>query len=147
MNRHVVKEVVAACAHQPDVWRDLGIELLGQDGISQLDVIKVNNGNDVTKCCSEMLALWRQRQPSASWNQLIEALKQVKLNKIATGIEKLLVPSGEQQDKMKANKGTSSKSCTDLPCVYKSRPFIAQTLVVENIGGSILPNILTEKIC
>jgi len=100
---------VAACAHHPDVWRDLGIELLGQDGISQLDVIKVNNGNDVTKCCSEMLTLWRQRQPSASWNQLIEALKQVELNKICTGIEKLLLPSGEQQDKMEANKGTSSK--------------------------------------
>jgi len=100
---------VAACAHHPDVWHDLGIELLGQDEISQLDVIKVNNGNYVKKCCSEMLALWRQRQPSASWNQLIEALKQVKLNRIAIELEKLLVPSGEQQNKIEANKGTSSK--------------------------------------
>jgi len=74
---------VAACAHHPDVWRDLGIELLGQNEISQLDVIKVNNGSDVTKCCSGMLALWLQRQPSASWSQLIGALKQVKLNRIA----------------------------------------------------------------
>jgi len=100
---------VAACAHHPDVWRDLGIELLGQGEISQLDVIKVNNGNDVTKCCSEILALWRQRQPSASWSQLIEALRQVKLNRIATEIEKLLVPSEKQQDKMETKKGTSSK--------------------------------------
>ena len=100
LNRHVIKQVTAACAFQPDVWRDLGIELLQQDAVTQLDVIKVNNVNDITKCCSEMLTLWRQQQPGASWSQLIEALRQVKLNTIATDIEKLLMSPAEQEDEV-----------------------------------------------
>ena len=96
LNRHVLPEIAAACAYQSDVWRELGIELLGQDGIAQLDVIKASNSDDVTKCCSAMLTLWRQRQTDASWNQLIVALKQLKLNRLAIEIEKLLKsPTGQ----------------------------------------------------
>ena len=65
MNRHVIKEVAAACANRPDVWRDLGIELLGQGGIAELDVIKANNTDDVMKCCSKMVSLWLQQQTEA----------------------------------------------------------------------------------
>ena len=110
MNRHVIKEVAAACAYQPDVWRDLGIELLGQDGIAGLDVIKANNTDSVTKCCSKMLSLWLQRQTEASWNQLIEALMQVKLNRIAKEIKKRLKSPTEHEDKktMEATKITPS---------------------------------------
>ena len=97
MNRHVIDEIAAACAHHPDIWRTLGIELLGQGGITELDVIKANNVDNVTKCCSAMLTLWRQRQTDASWNQLIEALNQLKLNRVATEIEKLLKPPTEQR--------------------------------------------------
>ena len=98
MNRHVVREIAAACADHPATWRDLGIELLGQGGIVDLDVIKADNVN-VTECCSKMLTLWRQRQTDASWSQLIEALKRLKLNRIATEIEKRL-KSTEQEDKV-----------------------------------------------
>ena len=100
LNRHVIKEVSAACAYQPDVWRDLGIELLGKDGIAELDVIKANNSDDVTKCCSKMLSLWLQRQTEASWNQLIEALTQVKLNRIVKCIKKRLKSPTEHEDKV-----------------------------------------------
>ena len=100
LNRHVVSEVVAACAHQPDIWRDLGIELLGQGEIVRLDMIKANNSHDVTKCCSAMLTLWRQRQTDASWSQLIEALKQLKLNRVAREIEKRLKSPTELEDEM-----------------------------------------------
>ena len=79
---------MAACAHRPNVWRDLGIELLGQDGVAELDMVKANNSDNVTTCCSEMLTLWRQRQTGTSWNQLIEALVQVKLNQVAEEIRK-----------------------------------------------------------
>ena len=44
-----------------------------------------------------MLTLWRQRQTNASWRQLIEALKQLNLNRVATEIEKLLKSSTEQE--------------------------------------------------
>ena len=98
MNRHVIKEVAAACAYRPDVWRDLGIELLGQGGIAELDVIKANNTDDVMKCCSKMLSLWLQLQTEASWNQLIEALEQVKLNRLAKEIKKALKSPTEDED-------------------------------------------------
>ena len=77
-----------APSYQPDVWQGLGIELLGQDGIAQLDMIKANNTDVVMKCCSKMPSLWLQQQTEASWNQLIEALEQVKLNRIAKEIKK-----------------------------------------------------------
>ena len=109
MNRHVIKEVAAACAYQPDVWRDLGIELLGKVGIAELDVIKANNTDDVTKCCSKMLSLWLQQQTEASWNQLIEALEQVKLNRIAKEIKKGLKLPTEMADTMQAKKITPTQ--------------------------------------
>ena len=99
LQRHVIKEVAAACSYRTDVWRDLGIELLGEGEKSGLDVIRTNNDN-VTKCCTNMLALWCQLQPNASWSQLIEALKKVKLNRIASEIENRLKPSVEQQEKI-----------------------------------------------
>ena len=98
LNRHVVSQLAAACAYHPDVWHALGIELLGQDGIAGLNEIKANNSHDVKKCCSAMLTLWRQRQIDASWSQLIGALKQLKLNRFATEIEKGLKSSTEQED-------------------------------------------------
>ena len=112
MNRHVKEEVAAACAYQSDVWRDLGIELLGQGGIAELDVIKANN-TDVMKCCSKMLSLWLQQQTEASWNQLIEALEQVKLNRLAKEIKKALKSPTEDDDKigdtMEAMKATPTQ--------------------------------------
>ena len=97
LNRHVVPEVAAACAYQPDVWRTLGIELLGEDGVTQLDVIKANN-SDVTKCSLAMLTLWRQQKIDASWSQLIEALKRLKLNRVAAEIERGLESPMEQDE-------------------------------------------------
>ena len=76
----------------------MGIELLGQDGTADLDVIKANNTDDVSKCCSKMLSLWLQRQTEASWNQLIEALVQVKLNRVAQEIKKGLKSPREYED-------------------------------------------------
>ena len=108
MNRHVIKELVAVCAYQPDIWRDLGIELLGQCRIAELDIIKANNTGDVLKCCSKMLSLWLQLQTEASWNQLIEALAQVKLNRLAKRIKKALKSEDEDKivDTMQATKIT-----------------------------------------
>ena len=47
-----------------------------------------------------MLTLWRQRQTDASWSQLIEALKQLKLNRVTREIEKRLKSPTELEDKM-----------------------------------------------
>ena len=47
-----------------------------------------------------MLRLWRERHIDASWNQLIKALKGLKLNQIAVKIGKYLKPSTELEEKM-----------------------------------------------
>ena len=47
-----------------------------------------------------MLSLWLQRQTEASWNQLIEALVEVKLNRVAKEIRNGLKSSTEHEDKM-----------------------------------------------
>ena len=85
-NRHVKENI---CAAGPEVWLDLGIELLQQEDIAALKTIK-SNVSDCTVRCSEMFELWLERQPKASWRNLIEALKQIHQNKLAFNIEDLL---------------------------------------------------------
>ena len=74
----------------------MGIELLEQDDVYVLDVINVNSRSNV-ESCSKMFTEWRQRTPTASWKKLIEALKQVNLNRLASDLEELLMPSSVQQ--------------------------------------------------
>ena len=77
--------------------RDLGVQLLvDDDDIAVLDA-RTRNMDDRTKCCSVMFQLWRERQPQATWRQLIDALKKVKLNTVANDLENLLRPAGEQK--------------------------------------------------
>ena len=91
LNKFVRDKICAACASNPELWRDLGIELMGQESADKLDVMKVDYGN-VTERCSAMFVLWRQTQPKANWNQLIQALKNVKLDTLADEIDKMLLP-------------------------------------------------------
>ena len=92
LNKYVRGKVCAAGVNK---WRDLGIVLMGQDAVTDLDVIRINHPNDVEECCSRMFTKWRQRTPTASWKQLIEALKEVKLTQLASELEELLIPSIE----------------------------------------------------
>ena len=97
LNKFVREEVCAACVGNPDIWKDLGIMLMGQKSVSSLKIIKANNRENVVQCCSEMFSLWRQRQPKANWKQLIRALKEVKLHTLAAKIVTLLLPPVKQQ--------------------------------------------------
>ena len=78
------------CAKSAQTWKDLGIELLGVGSNDALNVIS-NSNTDVMKCCSAMFQLWLDRQPNASWRQLIEALKRLQLNYLADQIESKLI--------------------------------------------------------
>ena len=89
MNRHVREQL---CAKSAQMWKDLGAELLGVGSNNALDIIS-NNNNDVMNCCSAMFQLWLDRQPTASWGQLIEALKQLQLNYLADHIKSKLAIS------------------------------------------------------
>ena len=73
------------------MWKDLGVELLDAGSDDALNII--SNSNDVIKCCSAMFQLWLDRQPNASWRQLIEALEKLQLNYLANDIKSKLTIS------------------------------------------------------
>jgi len=110
LNSHVRPQVCGACHNNPEVWRDLGIELLGQEADAALNTISANNRGNVIQCCSSMFSLWLERQPEASWKQLVEALIKVNLKSLGMEIKKLVTPSEQQQD--------SQTTLTDLEGKY-----------------------------
>ena len=92
LNRHVRSQLCAACADNPEAWKDLGMELMpGSE--AALGTIAANSHGNVITCCSSLFKLWLQRQPNASWRQLIQALKDIGLDKLATEIKGKLEPS------------------------------------------------------
>ena len=108
LNRHVRESL---CAKSTQLWKDVGIELLGGGGNDalQLDIIE-NSNSDVTNCCSKTFQLWLDRQPTASWRQLIQALKQLQLNQLAGQVEsRLKTPVSEPCLKPMANAGLLPK--------------------------------------
>ena len=75
-----------------DKWYDIGLELFDPEDESKLDEIQSNKGGNVGDCCGEMLRVWLQKQPYATWNQLIDALRSpgVELFVVASKIEEML---------------------------------------------------------
>ena len=88
---------ICGSSNNGEAWRDVGRELLGkllgEEVELELNIIAVNNQGNVTRCCSRMFSLWLERQPEATWMQLINALKNAKLFSLATNVENLLIPS------------------------------------------------------
>ena len=85
MYRHVRADITGK-------WHDIGVELFDVEDEPVLNTIKINNPGNADQCTAEMLQLWRDRQPDASWNQLIEAFRapNIKLEVLALKIEKML---------------------------------------------------------
>ena len=83
LNRHVRK-------HFSFKWHDLGLELLEQEDEGKLKQIKSNNPNDVGECCKEMFEFWLEKCNTATWDQLIQALREVDLNNLASEIQGML---------------------------------------------------------
>ena len=85
LNKHVIPLVATR-------WYDLGLELLETRHERELEIIETNHSNDAVKCCRKMLSKWLESQSdSASWDQLIQAVKNIKLNNVANDIEQLLL--------------------------------------------------------
>ncbi|XP_065907962.1 uncharacterized protein [Dysidea avara] len=98
LNRLVKKSVSSK-------WYDLGIELLDDDDCGKLDEIQSNNPKD--------------KQPSASWNQLIQALRQpsIELDGLANEIEQKLKSISEGLLSTQSAKSTCSQAVA-LPPKY-----------------------------
>ena len=92
LNRHVRNKLCEACDVNPQAWKDLGTELM-PDAVAELSTISAQHHGSVVDCCSSLFQLWLQKQPDASWRQLIEALKKISLNRLATEIERKLIYS------------------------------------------------------
>ena len=74
-------------------WYNLGIELLHSNDAGELDRIKAEHPSNLHICCTKMFELWLKKQPMASWNQLLEALRQpnIKLGTLAMEIEHIIL--------------------------------------------------------
>ena len=89
LNRYVRDQLAAASASGPKKWYDVGLTLMGENSRNQLDVMKVDKHNTYERC-EGMFNLWLERDPEASWNKLIAALKRNNLNTIADDLTKKL---------------------------------------------------------
>ena len=83
----------------PDIyahWYEIGLELLDVDKKLILEHIRPNNP-DTKSCTAEMLQFWLQSRVDASWNELIQALRQpgIGLSVLALKIENMLVVKEE----------------------------------------------------
>ena len=73
-------------------WYELGVELLDNERVGQLDIIKINN-NDVSRRCLEMFSFWLKAYSNASWYELVAALRApgVDMNEVATTVKKTFI--------------------------------------------------------
>ena len=72
-------------------WYNLGIDLLEVDDVEALSTIQSEHTTDVNTCCTKMFQLWLRKQPTATWNKLIDSLRYIDLNHLANEIEQMLV--------------------------------------------------------
>ena len=75
----------------------MGIELLDDGSLQDLDQIQNNYPRDASTCCTKMFQLWLERQSDASWRQLIQALREphIEMNELANAIEQKLISINE----------------------------------------------------
>ena len=73
-------------------WYDIGVQLLDTDS-GTLDVIKGNYPTDISTCCREMFKEWLERQPDASWSQLIQVLIDIGMKTLADKVRTTLKQS------------------------------------------------------
>ena len=67
-------------------WKDLGVKLLGTSLSGKLNVIEANSPKNVEECCTNMFQYWLDVDPTATWNKLIVALKEIGLNTLSEEI-------------------------------------------------------------
>ena len=85
LNKHVVSLVATK-------WYDLGLELLDPKHERELEIIEKDYKMEGTKiCCRKMLSKWLETGDDTSWDQLIEAVRAIQLNEVASNIEKLVI--------------------------------------------------------
>ena len=64
-------------------WKSIGIDLLNNS--TEIETISLNNPGKNQTCCEEMFAKWLDKNPKATWQNLLDALESnaVGLNALA----------------------------------------------------------------
>lgn len=70
-----------------DDWFDLGVQLLNEDDVGKLKILKKDYPSNASRCCSEMFQLWLERCPSPKWEDLITALNSIGRKSLAKKIK------------------------------------------------------------
>ena len=81
--RNILKPDTSGLAAE---WFDLGAQLLTDDTVGTLNVIKRDHPNDASACCNKMFVKWLELQPSATWSQLIIALGNIGMKTAAENV-------------------------------------------------------------
>ena len=85
-----VKEKI--CAEGMDYLKELAEVLLpGGVGTTQIKIIAENHHGDIKCCFTDLVSVWSQREIDATWQKLIDALKDTKKLALANDIENSLL--------------------------------------------------------
>ena len=85
LNKHVISLVATK-------WYDLGLELLDPRHEREMEIIDKDSKVEGTRtCCRKMFGKWLETRDDASWDQLIEAVRTIQLNEVASHIEQLVL--------------------------------------------------------
>ena len=104
----------------------MGIELLEAEDLHALDEIQRNYPRDVGMCCTKMLQLWLERQPDASWEQLLQALKEVEMNDLASTIKQELLSADQGKLFVIVLDVSKATWCLALTCCTRCKTKVEQ---------------------
>ena len=62
----------------------MGLELLEPEDEVKLNEIQYSGHRDISERCKQMFQLWLERCPDTTWEHLIQALREVGLNQLAS---------------------------------------------------------------
>ena len=65
-------------------WYELGIQLFKQSQLPKLDAIQTSFTTENQRACIEMLKLWLEITPEATWDDVIHALRAPGLELLST---------------------------------------------------------------
>ena len=75
-------------------WRSLGLNL----GVRDYELDQIESSHPAEGCGrwrQETISLWLRRTHSASWENVVKALRQMRENKVAAAIEQKYIPTSK----------------------------------------------------
>ena len=90
-SRPILKDLVnRVLPHVAVKWYDLGLELLDPVNEHELEIIEKDVRDDAKMGCRKMFKKWLDSDEEASWEKVIQALRDIELDEVAHNIEEHL---------------------------------------------------------